>query len=172
MNHITITAYKDFDEILEEAFVITNNNFTCATFEYPDMWCLSFTPEFFKELGHDKLVSFFKILIETREIQLKATDFKKALTFYLWFDEQALQLRFNIISGEDASLPFGCTINKVDSMKPIFNDFFSTINDVLDGKLYFEVYDPSEDDDDDAYEVKNYVLNVYTQVLLPNGNSQ
>lgn len=168
MNHITITAYKDFDEILKEALVITNNNFTDVKFEYPNMWCLSFTPEFFKELEHDKLVSFFKTLIETRGIQLRATEFKKPLTFYLWFDEQALQLRFNIIPGEATSLPFGCTVNKVDSIEPILNKFFSIINDVLKGKDFFEVYDAQDIEDiDDDESPKNYVLDVYVQTLYP-----
>lgn len=168
MNHITITAYKDFDEILEELVIITKNNFTAAKFEYSDMWCLSFSPEFFKELGYDKLVSFFKILIETRDIQLKASAFNEPVTFYLWFDEQALQLRFNIIPGEDASLPFGCTVNKVDSIEPILNKFFSIINDVLEGKDFFEVYDAQDIEDiDDDESPKNYVLDVYVQTLYP-----
>lgn len=168
MNHITIASYKDFDEILKETLTVINDSFIADKFEYPDMWCLSFTPEFFKELGYDKLVSFFKILIETRETQLRATDFKKTLTFYLWFDEQALQLRFNIISGEGASLPFGCTVNKVGSIEPILNKFFSIINDVIEGKDFFEVCDVQDiEDAADDESPENYVLDVYVQTLYP-----
>jgi hypothetical protein len=58
MNHITITGYQDFDEILKEPLSIAINNLTASKLEYPDMWCLSFTPEFFKELGYSNLIAF------------------------------------------------------------------------------------------------------------------
>lgn len=172
MTHITIASCKGFEKVLKKRLVFKDGVPSSHKFEYPNMWLLSFTPKFFKKLSENELQHFFNKLIENHYRELIENNFKAPVTFYAWFDQQALQLRFNFLQGKNVTLPFSCTIKIVDSMKPIFNDFFSTINDVLDGKLYFEVYDPSEDDDDDAYEVKNYVLNVYTQVLLPNGNSQ
>jgi len=35
-------------------------------------------------------------------------------TFYAWVDELAGQIRFSIVSGHDAVLPFGCAIQPVD----------------------------------------------------------
>lgn len=172
MTHITIASYKDFEKILKKQLIIDEKSSSFPDFEYPNMWLLSFTPKFFKKLNENELQNFFSKLLESRHHSLIEKKFRTPVTFYAWFDQQALQLRFNFLQGKDIRLPFGCTIKIVDSMKPIFDDFFSTVNDVLDGTLYFEVYDASGDDDDDAYEVKNYVLNVYTQVLLLNENDQ
>jgi hypothetical protein len=42
-------------------------------------------------------------------------------TFYLWFDQQSSQLCFNLLSSDNIELPFGCTVNIVESSDIILN---------------------------------------------------
>ena len=170
MTHITIASWRDFEKILKKKLTFGESELIPSDFEYPNMWLLSFTPKFFKKLSENEIQDFFSKLINSRYKELSEKHFKAPVTFYVWFDQQALQLRFNFLQGKNVNLPFTCTTRIVDSIEPIIRNFFTTMKDVLGGELYFEVYYPSEDDDDDAYEIKNYVLDVYTQLLLPNSN--
>ena len=47
------------------------------------------------------------------------------MLFYVWFDWQAAQLRFNFISDYNSNLLFGCKIETIDNIKPIIEEFLS-----------------------------------------------
>lgn len=81
----------------------------------------------------------------------------------MWFDEQAGQLRFNIISGKVEKLPFGCTVERVTSPESIIQLCLSS--PYLHGIPENEVEDISFENyrnDDDTIE---YVLPVYVDYI-------
>ncbi|WP_246277399.1 hypothetical protein [Neobacillus endophyticus] len=47
------------------------------------------------------------------------------MLFYVWFDWQAAQLRFNMVSNYDSKLPFSCEIETTDKLEPIIEEFLS-----------------------------------------------
>ena len=69
---------------------------------------------------------FLSQLLRKHQAQLNQIDSHQSATFYLWFDEQALQLRFNLLFGSDLTLPFRSKINVIDSPNPILKDFITT----------------------------------------------
>jgi len=91
-------------------------------------------------------------------------DPSQSATFYLWFDKQALQLRFNIVSGSNVSLPFGCKINRVHSPEFILKDFISTTHEIAAHGETIEFLEPGEDLDDDNGQ-QEYTLDVYVEIL-------
>ena len=48
----------------------------------------------------------------------------------MWLDQQALQLRFNIITGDIKSLSFSCKVSLINSYEPILNNFINTIREI------------------------------------------
>ena len=94
-------------------------------------------------------------------------------TLYFWFDEMALQLCFNILSGEDRELPFGCKVNFVDSPYPILNLFLKVArNNALHGN-YLGITKIIEKDDldfgkNDDYEIDldKIIIDVW-KITLP-----
>jgi hypothetical protein len=45
------------------------------------------------------------------------------MLFYVWFDWQAAQLRFNLISDYESKLPFSLEIETINNLKPIIEEF-------------------------------------------------
>jgi hypothetical protein len=86
-------------------------------------------------------------------------------TFYLWFDQQSSQLCFNLLSSDNIELPFGCTVNIVESSDIILNKCINDIqnlNATWDQIEIIEPGDPRWNDDDDP---KKYILDVYVTTL-------
>ena len=88
------------------------------------------------------------------------------LIFYTWYELG--DFYFSMIPqdwrlldlGEE--LPFGCTVNKVDDLKVIIQNF---VNDPEKGAIEFsELQDVYKDDDEDD-DPKNYVLDVWSTIL-------
>lgn len=45
------------------------------------------------------------------------------MLFYIWFDWQSAEKKFNLISDYDTALPFGCEIEITNRLEPIIEDF-------------------------------------------------
>ena len=93
------------------------------------------------------------------------------LIYYLWFDEQAGQLRFNFINSNHDKLPFGCKLVFVDSEKEIIDDFLNS--NYLDGIPWseFKVVDKTKQENVAAVEEENletFTLKVYKQMIYRN----
>ena len=93
------------------------------------------------------------------------------LIYYLWFDEQAGQLRFNFINSNHDKLPFGCKLVFVDSEKEIIDDFLNS--NYLDGIHWseFKVVDKAKQENVAAVEEDNleiFTLKVYKQMIYRN----
>ena len=165
MNHITINNLSDLQQVIEDSIFISGNSYLIEEETQNNMWALTFGDKLIKKLELKNLTEFLSELLKKRNFQLNSLDPKIPATFYLWFDKQASQLRFNLISGENVILPFGCKLNLLDSPEPIFNDFITTTFKFATEGDVVEFFDPSEDFDDATEE--EYVLNVYVKKINP-----
>ena len=103
--------------------------------------------------------------------QLQQSDVDINLLYYLWFDEQAGQLRFNFINSNHDKLPFRCKLVFVDSEKEIIDDFLNS--NYLDGIPWseFKVVDKTKQENVAAVEEENletFTLKVYKQMIYRN----
>src|SRR5580704_2671137 len=87
-----------------------------------NMWCISLDSDFIGKITLKQLRYFVDRLIENREQQLKDINVHGNVVFYMWFDQQALQLRFNIITGDVYSLPFRCKIRVNNAYKIVLDN--------------------------------------------------
>jgi hypothetical protein len=69
-------------------------------------WRISLSSTERTALSGNDLVNFFDEIIQDRHEQLRQSNVKHGLIFYLWHDRQASQLRFSLISDFHKKLPF------------------------------------------------------------------
>lgn len=133
------------------------------------MWAIDLRDELIVNLKIQNLIDrFLSALLNKRTSQLYSIDPKQEAIFYIWFDAQVLQLRFNFISNCHASLPFGSKLNILDSYEPILNNFITESRRVMAEGRFVEIYEPDEfpyDDDDDKEIAEKFVLDVYMQII-------
>ena len=106
------------------------------------------------------------MLPEPKRSLCRGTQIK--VIFYAWFDEQAGQLRFNLLSDVHEDLPFGCRIRKHTTLTPILKQFLESTT--LDGIPFDEliIEDISTDDVTAQEEIEppsNFVLDVFVTPL-------
>jgi hypothetical protein len=130
---------------------------------YHNMWCISLEDDFIKSVTLEQLKHFVDQLIANREQQLDDAHFYQNAIFYMWFDQQALQLRFNIITG-DVKLPFRCKVRLHKVFEPILNNFISTVKDVAQNGDPVEFLN-SEDWQDEDESQEEYILDVFMKKL-------
>lgn len=169
MNYTTIEKFSDFKEILDADILITGDpTKQREELEY-NTWYLSFSVSFIKELTLSDIQAFIDDLIKNRKQQ--AIDINKGpVTFYIWYDEQSLNLGFDILSGTNINLPFGCKLN-------VLNDFNSILNKVLaDGDpennplnyknfTFLEQEDPGWDEFDSDDDEVTWIQDVFVRTL-------
>jgi hypothetical protein len=107
-----------------------------------NMWKISISNELGTQLSVKDFIDFFEKVISNRRKQIKISNNNLGMLFYAWFDLQAAQLRFNLISDYDSKLPFGCEIETIDNLEPIIEEFLSFPNH--DGFPFEEVSDEDE----------------------------
>ena len=163
MNNITISNKADLLEVIEPPIVITKNESIEMETDY-NMWAIDISESLVDKLNVKDLEEFITELLKKRSNQIVALGVNKAVTFYLWFDAQALQLRFNLISSVNKPLPFGCKLMYLETYIPILQDFITTIKKVVLREEQIEYINP-EDDSDDAED--DFTLGVYTTHLKP-----
>lgn len=150
MKHRLIKSYDDLESVIcSDLFLITNSKALLSQEIDCNTWALSFEPNFLAHVLSDKLVDIFYRIIDNRLNQLDGN----SVLFYLWFDEQANQLRFSSISNVHDSLPFAAKINSDISLKSIVDQFI-LINKESD---IVERFDSDTIDDED----EEYTLNLF-----------
>jgi len=125
-----------------------------------------------KQASTSDFISFLDRVKVNRRQQLQQSSLNIDLIYYLWFDEQAGQLRFNFINSNHDKLPFGCKIFFVESEKQIIDEFLDS--NYLDGipLSELEIYDKSlqfkrEIKGDENIE-KTWTVRVYRQIIYRN----
>lgn len=119
--------------------------------------------------AHD-IKSFYKSLINARTSYLLENNFHTKMIFYTWYDQMSGNFYFSIIPENwsklqpGQALPFGCTINKVNSLEKIISLF---LKDKYKGVIPFEELkegDPSYETDEEEEARKN-ILDVWATIL-------
>jgi hypothetical protein len=162
MNSIKIFKLDQCMSIIDDLLYLSGNQ---SEEIYHNMWCIALQGDLVKSVKFEHLQSFVSRLIENRKQQLKYIDFHKNVVFYMWFDEQALQLRFNILTGDKKKLPFGCRVQLVDSYDSILNSFISGIRNVAQYEEEIQFFDKNDSGWDDDEIEKDYVLEVFAKNL-------
>lgn len=167
MSHIIINTLADLPFVLNDSILVTGDQSAVQEEIYHNMWALTFSDELIMAITIEDLQMFFADLARNRSTQAHAQNPAMPVALYLWFDEQALQLRFNILSGVDRILPFGCTVNLVSSPTSVFENFITTTRCIVTEGDVVELFEPGDVgfDDDDDEDPKKYVLDVYVVTL-------
>ena len=90
-----------------------------------NMWSFSLTPEQAAALVPEQVETFVRDVLAARSQKLAATA-RGPMLFYCWHDEMAAQLRFSLVSKGDGGLPFGCEVERVESLSEIVRPFLSS----------------------------------------------
>lgn len=85
-----------------------------------NQWGFSFTQEQVQGLKAEDVSAFLCGVVDIYHRQLlERFGWEVPCVFYCWFDEQASELRFSLVSASHGSLPFGCPIEVVDDVNPL-----------------------------------------------------
>jgi hypothetical protein len=163
MNYSAIYQHKDLQKIIESPILITGDPLLLNEEIEHNMWALTFDESLIETIEASELELFINQLLQKKSEQLSNIDPHLSATFYLWFDAQALQLRFNIISATQSNLPFGCKLNQLTSSHNILLNFISTACQVAQEGDVIEYFDAEENNEDDNDE--EFILDVYVETL-------
>ena len=165
MNYITITNNDDFNEIINTKLLITGDVKKQKQEIATNAWSIALTPSMLKTITTNTLSIFLKNLLISINKQAEA----QPITFYMWIDSMPTQLCFNVLSGYDIPLPFGCKL-KLVNQETLFNEFITSKyhNGVIPKEeiTTIEKDDPDFYNDDDEFE-KNFYLNVFILEIAP-----
>lgn len=175
MSNTTIEKLEDLDFIIQDYIYLSGKRDAELDREiYNNFWQIMFSQDLIKRLTLFDLQDFIYKLVEKRTEQIKELGIESGVTFYMWFDNIG-QLCFNLLSGENANLPFRCTLNIVDSSDLILEKFLKEEKKAAEkgGHLLFEdmvILEPGDEgfDDDSWYEStdsKLVVLDVYVTTI-------
>ncbi len=160
MNIIGISHLDQLDFIFNDQLYLSGKQ---EEEIYHNMWCISLERNIIESITLEQLKFFVDKLIKNREQQLKGIYSSKNAIFYIWFDKQALQLRFNIIT-EITFLPFGCKLQLLTAPDSILTSFISTIRDIANYGDLIQFNDEQDVPDEDENK-EQYVLNVFAKKL-------
>lgn len=163
MNFLEINKLFDLQQILNEHFLITGKKSLIEKETYHNMWGITINDSLIKKIQLSDYKEFLSKLLQIRRKQLLQIDPCFTAVFYLWFDKQAMQLRFNFISGCNLSLPFNCKLNMVNSATPILKDFITTIRKYDSEQDIIEFLEPYEDFDNTTED--DLILDVYVELI-------
>lgn len=172
MNYIKINRLANLQKILTSPIYLEREIAQSRQDILENTWGIAFSNNLVKKLQITDLSRFVLDLIRHRTEQLCEMNLGINATLYIWFDELALRLCFNVLSGENIELPFYCTLNIVDSYEIILQKYFNAAHENLHGN-YYQILAVRERDSEGNmpswnYEDKeedNYVLDVWFTTL-------
>lgn len=163
MNIITIKKISDLQTLIPENLYISGSKSQLQKEIDCNMWCLAFTSNSIEKITIQDLSQFFDSLIANKKKQLYTNKPFLPALFYVWFDQQAFQLRFNCISNLDNKLPFKSKLMLLDSPVDIFKDLLTTTRDFFKNGDTIEFFDSTEEEDDDDDEESKFMLSVFVE---------
>lgn len=123
MNVITIYKATDFELIIDDEILITHDPSRQQDEIYCNMWCIMLSSDYAQKKPRKDIIAFFDYLINALQKAINAQEIRGPITIYSWYDGQAAQLRYNILSGKVENLPFGCSLNLVDNPDVVVDSF-------------------------------------------------
>jgi hypothetical protein len=113
----------ELDEIVSAPLFIGKSESDIKEEIANNMWYISISSELASVLTTEDFATFIKKTISNRKAQVMALKATTDTLFYLWFDEQASQIRLNVVSDYGAGLPFGCKVTPINEFYPIIKEF-------------------------------------------------
>ena len=115
--------FLDLEEIVVDPLFIGDSKDDIDQEISNNAWSISVCNELSIQSSVKDFKDFFEKVISNRSKQIKISN--KDMLFYVWFDWQTAQLRFNLISDYDSKLPFSCEVETIDNLEPIIEEFLS-----------------------------------------------
>jgi len=168
MSSIVVSKLHDFQFIINDDIYLSGSSDGIDEEIYNNFWQISFNEKMILRISVKDLNNFLSALLKKRLEQIAKMSNISVATFYLWFDEQSSQLCFNILSGQDIELPFGCTIRIVNSADIILDQCVkkSQYPAIKIDQIKFIEPDDVDLNDDETH--KKYVLDVWVTTLRSN----
>ena len=151
-----------FQEVITDELFIGSSG-DDLPLEMANKWWITLSHEQCQSLTTSDLLTLFERIIENRQQQLDRANADHGMIFYLWFDEQAFQLRFNLISDSHEHLPFRAHYHVLSTPEPIFERYLRF--SYHESLPWSELQEVSEEWND--AEEKEYVFDVYQLKLAP-----
>ncbi len=120
-----VEFFQDLEEIVVDPLCIGDSEADIKREIANNNWSISISYELGTHLSVKDFIDFFEEVISNRRNQIKISNKHTGMIFYVWFDWQSAQLRFNLISDFDSKLPFACEVETIDKLEPIIEDFLS-----------------------------------------------
>jgi hypothetical protein len=118
-----IEFFQDLEDIVVDPLYIGDSEEEIDQEIANNSWSISISNELGTQLTVKAFIHFFDKVMSNRRKQIKISNNHTGILFYVWFDWQAAQLRFNLISDYSSKLPFGCEIELFDNLEPIIKEF-------------------------------------------------
>jgi len=112
-----------FEDVITDTMFIGSSRDDLAKEIRTNMWGIALSDEQCELLTTSDLLDLVARITKTRQQQLDQANGDHGMVFYLWCDQQALQLRFNLISDVHEHLPFACQLNLVTTPEPILDRY-------------------------------------------------
>lgn len=125
MTYSSENYFGNLDEIIADELFIGSSTLDLQQEIRNNMWLISATNEEISHLTIQDFATFFERVIQNRLSQIRAAN-QQGMIFYTWFDEQACQIRFCLISNFHDELPFGNPITLVEGPEIIFEQFINS----------------------------------------------
>lgn len=174
MSHAGIQKLSDLRFIIDQDIILFDNIKFIQDETYHNMWTIDFDNDFVKSITMQEINEFLIQLLNNRSLQVSKKYPNIKATFYVWYDAQATQLRFNILSGENIALPFRCKTNILTTPLPIIQDFLKDAQAEIHPLDFqnFKILNPGDpgwdefDNDDKEEDISNHIVNVFV-ITLP-----
>jgi hypothetical protein len=117
------------------------------------------------EITPEELVGFAYRARDIRREQVRR-DSRAPVTFYMWTDEQAGQLRFSVCRRAPRKLPFGCTVDLVPDPESVVRAYLES--PYRDGIPLSELTEVSSDESEDPFDAEDddsFRLTVWADIL-------
>jgi hypothetical protein len=144
---ITVKSARDLEKLLYAKITLIDRDILTQKEIYQNFHGFDCSEIFIKDLTLNYLQTFVKKLVENRKQQVTALHHEPGAVFYLWYDEQTLQIRFNVLSGKNRPLPFAS--HKTECLNSPDTILHRYLDDALTNAFELELLDTSDQYIDD-----------------------
>jgi len=153
-----------FQDVVADTIFIGSSRDDLLTEIRTNMWRITLSQVQCEALTTSDLLNLFVKIVENRQQQLNQVNIDHGVIFSLWFDEQALQFRFHLVSDFHERLPFGCQLNILPTPEPILDRYLQyPYHETIPWEALQEVSEVEGDPDAE----EPFVLDVYQMKLSP-----
>lgn len=115
--------FHSLEEIVVDPLFIGESLQDLAEETTNNTWSISISKELATDIAVEDFIDFFQRVMANRCEQIRSSNNRDGMLFYIWFDWQSAQIKFNLISDYDTALPFGFEIEITNKLEPIIEEF-------------------------------------------------